>query len=109
MKYTGQPMDASKLLASLDAPAYVKRVVLPVAPMRSTGLYSARGPLEGQRACSNAFKVQLMGGFSFVEFVSTCSINWKMSVLESKRYANEVLAKVFPPGVYKDKVGVEKR
>jgi len=53
--------------------------------------------------------VQLAGGFSFVEFVSTCSINWKLSVLESKKYAADVLAKVFPPGLYRDKMGIEKR
>jgi len=107
--YTGTPIDASKLLASLDGPAYVKRVFLPIAPLRAGGLYSAAGPLEGARSVVNAFKVQLAGGFSFVEFVSTCSINWKMSVLDSKKYASEVLAKIFPPGLYKDKLGVEKR
>jgi hypothetical protein len=50
-----------------------------------------------------------MGGFSFVEFVSTCSVNWKMSILESKRYSSEVLSKIFPPGLYIDKMGVEKK
>ncbi len=108
-KYTGPPMDATKLLAGLEGPSYVKRVFLPIAPIGSTDLYSARGPLEGAKSVLNAFKVQMMGGFSFVEFVSTCSINWKMSVLESKRYSYEVLAKVFPPGLYKDKFGVEKK
>ena len=107
--YTGAPLDASKLLGSLESPSYVKRVILPVAPLKSSGLYSAAGPLEGARSVVNAFKVQLAGGFSFVEFVSTCSINWKMSVLESKKYATEVLSKIFPPGVYKDKMGIEKR
>ena len=102
-------MDATKLLAGLEGPSYVKRVLLPVAPMKTTDLYSAAGPLEGAKSVLNAFKVQLKGGFSFVEFVSTCSINWKMSVLESKKYAYEVLAKQFPPGLYKDKMGVERR
>jgi 2-oxoglutarate ferredoxin oxidoreductase subunit beta len=107
--YTGAPVDASKMLASLDGPSYVKRVFLPIAPLKSGGLYSAAGPLEGARSVVNAFKVQLAGGFSFVEFVSTCSINWKMSVLDSKKYAADVLSKVFPPGLYKDKLGIEKR
>lgn len=107
--YTGPPIDASKLLSGLDGASYVKRVFLPVAPLKSRDLYSAAGPLEGARSVVNAFKVQLAGGFSFVEFVSTCSINWKMSVLDSKKYAAEVLAKVFPPGLCKDKMGVEKR
>ncbi len=107
--YTGQPLDASKLIAQLEGASYVKRVFLPVTPIKSRDLYSAAGSLEGARTVANAFKVQMAGGFSFVEFVSTCSINWKMSVLDSKKYAWDVLAKVFPPGLYKDKLGVEKR
>lgn len=109
LKETGAPMDASKLLAGLNGPSYVKRVLLPIAPTGSTELYSARGPLEGAKSVLNAFRVQLRGGFSFVEFVSTCSINWKMPVLESKKYAVETLARIFPPGVYKDTMGVEKK
>jgi 2-oxoglutarate/2-oxoacid ferredoxin oxidoreductase subunit beta len=107
IKQTGPPIDASKLLASLERTAYVKRVFLPIAPIPKSEIYSARGPIEGARAVENAFKVQMMGGFSFVEFISTCNVNWKMSILESKRYAAEVLSKVFPPGLYKDKFGVE--
>lgn len=109
-KYTGPPLDASKLISNLEKPAYVKRVLLPIVPLpRSKGVYSARGVIEGQKAVENAFKAQLMGGFSLVEFISTCSINWKLQILESKRYASEVLAKVFPPGLYKDRFGLEKR
>jgi len=107
--YTGPPIDGSKLVASFEKPAYVRRVVLPLEPIKSTGLYSARGALETAKVVENAFKVQQMGGFAFVEVVGSCSINWKMTVLESKKYANEVLAKLFPPGLYKDKFGVEKR
>ena len=106
---TGPPIDASKLLATLEGPAYVKRVLLAVSPTPSDDFYNARGSIEGARAVRNAFRVQEMGGFSFVEFVSTCNVNWKMSVLQSKHYANEVLAKVFPPALFKDKFGVEKR
>jgi len=109
-KLTGPPMDASKILAGLERPAYVRRFVLPILPLtKPAGMYNARGSLEGEKIVENAFKVQLLGGFSFVEVVSTCNINWKMSILESKKYAAEVMAKVFPPGVFKDKFGMERR
>jgi len=108
-KDTGGPLDASKLLAGLEGPSYVKRVFLPIAPTSLPDLYSARGPLEGAKSVLNAFKVQMLGGFSFVEFISTCSINWKMPILESKRYASETLTKIFPPGLFVDKMGVEKK
>lgn len=107
--YTGPPFDASKLLAGIDGAAYVRRVSLPLAPLAKSEIYSARGTLECARVVENAFRVQLMGGFSFVEVVSTCNINWKMSILDSKRYAAEVLSKIFPPGLYKDKFGIEAR
>jgi 2-oxoglutarate ferredoxin oxidoreductase subunit beta len=107
--YTGPPIDASKLIANFDRPAYVRRIVLPIVPLPKTaGMYSARGSIEGAKIVENAFKVQLMGGFSFVEVLSSCNVNWKMSILESKRYVSEVMAKVFPPGLFKDKFGVEK-
>ena len=108
-RYTGPPLDASRLLSGLEEASYVKRVLLPVVPLKSNDLCSAAGSLEGAKSVLNAFKVQLAGGFSFVEFVSTCSINWKMSILDSKKYAAEKLAKIFPPGLYKDKMGIEKR
>jgi 2-oxoglutarate ferredoxin oxidoreductase subunit beta len=106
---TGPPLDASKMLATLEAPAYVKRVLLPVTPTPSEDFFNARGSIEGAKSVRNAFRVQQKGGFAFVEFLSTCNVNWKMSILQSKHYATEVLAKVFPPGLFKDKFGVEKR
>jgi len=108
-KYTGPPFDASKLLAQMDGAAYVRRVSLPLIPLAKSEIYSARGTLECEKVVKNAFRVQLDGGFSFVEVISTCNINWKMSILDSKRYAAEVLSRVFPPGLYKDKFGVERR
>ena len=109
VKYTGNPIDACKLVASFDRAAYVRRMLLPIVPLaRPEGRFNARGAVEGAKIVKNAFKVQLMGGFSFVEVLGTCSVNWKMSVLEAKKYASDVLAKVFPPGLFKDKFGVEK-
>jgi 2-oxoglutarate ferredoxin oxidoreductase subunit beta len=109
LRTTGPPMDISKMLAGLERPAYVKRILLPIMPLQRSDLYSSRGIMESANAIRNSFKVQMMGGFSFVEFISTCSVNWKMSILDSKRYAVEVLAKVFPPRLFKDKFGLEKQ
>ncbi len=104
---SGPPIDASKLVASFERPAYVRRVFLPVMPTASPEFYNARGALEGARAVRHAFEVQERGGFAFVEFVSTCNVNWKMSVLDSKRYAAEVLAPLFPAGVLRDRFRME--
>jgi 2-oxoglutarate ferredoxin oxidoreductase subunit beta len=108
---TGTPMDASKLLAGIEGAAYVKRVSLAVQEISSARgkVYTIRNLLDAKKSVENAFKVQALGGFAFVELLSTCSINWKLSILESKRFVNETIVKKFPLGLYKDTLGVEKK
>jgi 2-oxoglutarate/2-oxoacid ferredoxin oxidoreductase subunit beta len=109
-KYTGPPIDATKLLAGIEKTAYVRRIVLPILPLPKTpDIYNANGAVQGAKIIENAFRVQMMGGFSFVEVVSSCNINWKLSILDSKRYVADVLSKLFPAGLYKDKLGIEKK
>ncbi len=106
---TGPPIDATKLVASFERPAYVKRVFLPIRPTPAARVYNARGALEGARSVRHAFEVQERGGFAFVEFVSTCSVNWKLGILDAKRYAAEALEPLFPAGLVRDRFGVEGR
>ena len=107
---TGTELDASKLIASLDGAAYVKRVSLAVDELSSSRgkVYTIRHLLEAKKSVENALKVQARGGFAFVELLSTCSTNWKMSVLDSKRFVYDRMVKKFPLGLYKDSLGVEK-
>jgi pyruvate/2-oxoacid:ferredoxin oxidoreductase beta subunit len=108
-KHTGSPFDATRLLSMLERPAYIRRAVLSVLSVetRKGRAYTSRGPIEAVKIVENAFRVQMMGGFSFVEFLSTCNVNWKMSVLDSKKYVADVMSKIFPPGIYRDTFGVE--
>jgi 2-oxoglutarate ferredoxin oxidoreductase subunit beta len=108
---TGTELDVSKLVAAIDGAAYVKRASLAVQEISSQRgkVYTIKNLLDAKKSVENAFKVQALGGFAFVELLSTCSINWKMSVLESKRFVYEHVAKRFPLGVYKDVFGVEGR
>jgi len=108
---TGTELDASKLLSGIDGAAYVKRVSLAIQEISSHrgSVYTIKNLLDAKKAVENAFKVQALGGFAFVELLSTCSINWKMSVLEAKRFVNEKVVKKFPLGLYKDTYGVEKQ
>jgi len=108
---TGTELDASKLLATIDGAAYVKRVSLAIQEISSQRgkIYTIKNILDAKKSVENAFKVQALGGFAFVELLSTCSINWKMPVLDAKRFANESMVKKFPLGLYKDAFGVEKR
>jgi len=108
---TGTELDASKLISTLDGAAYVKRVSLAVQEISSQRgkVYTIKNLLDAKKSVENAFKVQALGGFAFVELLSTCSINWKMSVLDAKRFVNDKVVKKFPLGLYKDTFGVERQ
>jgi 2-oxoglutarate ferredoxin oxidoreductase subunit beta len=108
---TGTEFDTSNLLAGIDGAAYVRRASLVVTELSSSKgkVYTIKNILDAKKAVENAFKVQAMGGFSFVEFLSTCSVNWKMSILEAKRHVNEEVIKKYPLGLFKDTFGVEKQ
>jgi 2-oxoglutarate ferredoxin oxidoreductase subunit beta len=107
---TGTPLDTSKLLAEIDGAAYVKRASLVVTELSSPrgNVYTIKNLLDAKKSVENAFKVQALGGFAFVEFLSTCSVNWKMSVLDSKRFVRDHMIKKYPLGLYRDTFGVEK-
>jgi 2-oxoglutarate ferredoxin oxidoreductase subunit beta len=108
---TGTELDVSKLLSGIDGAAYVKRASLAVQELSSQRgkVYTIKNLLDAKKSVENAFKVQALGGFAFVELLSTCSINWKMPILDAKRFVYEHMAKKFPLGVYKDTFGVEKQ
>jgi 2-oxoglutarate ferredoxin oxidoreductase subunit beta len=108
---TGTELDVSKLLGGIEGAAYVKRASLVVTELESQRgkVYTIKNLLEAKKSVENAFKVQALGGFAFVEFLSTCSINWKMSVLEAKRFVQDHTIKKYPLGIYKDTLGIEKK
>jgi len=107
---TGTEFDTSKLLAGIDGTAYVKRSSLVLTELSSPRgkVYTIKNILDAKKSVETAFQVQAMGGFAFVELLSTCSVNWKMPILEAKRYANEQMIKKYPLGLFKDTFGVEK-
>jgi 2-oxoglutarate ferredoxin oxidoreductase subunit beta len=108
---TGLELDVSKLLGEIEGAAYVKRASLVLTELEGQRgkVYTIKNILDAKKSIENAFKVQALGGFAFVEFLSTCSINWKMSVLEAKLFVQDHTMKKFPLGVYRDTLGVEKK
>ena len=107
---TGKPVDIMKLLSTIDNTAYLRRSLLAPQPlMGKKGLvYQTRNILDAKKTILNAFKVQEKGGYSLIEFMSTCNINWKMTVEDSKHYLYDTILKQYPPGLYKDRFGIEK-
>ncbi len=110
-RLTGTELDASKILGGIEGVAYVKRASLVVTELESPRgkAYTIKNLLDAKKSIENAFKVQALGGFAFVELISTCSVNWKMSILDAKRFVHDHTIKKYPLGVYRDSFGVEKK
>ncbi|PWL77371.1 2-oxoglutarate oxidoreductase [Candidatus Gastranaerophilales bacterium] len=93
IEYYGYPIKIAEHVALCDGTAYSARVSLDsVANIR-----------KAKQAIKKAFEVQLLGlGFGFVEILSTCPTNWKMSPETAHDRVREEMMKTFVPGVYKD-------
>lgn len=90
----GYPIRVCEMLATLDGPSYIERV----APTSPAGL------VKTKKAIKHAFQNQIDGkGFSFVEVLSNCPTNWRMSPIESFKWIDGKMSEVFPVGVFVDK------
>jgi len=93
LKNEGYPMRMAEIIASLESPVYVERVML--ADTRSIN--------AARKAVRKGIKNQVEGkGFSFVEVLSTCPTGWKMTAPQSEDWIKSTLVQNFPLGVYKD-------
>jgi 2-oxoglutarate ferredoxin oxidoreductase subunit beta len=90
---TGYPMKMCELISQLEAPRFVARYAL----------NSPKGVREAKAGIKKAFEMQLAGeGFTFIELLTNCPTNWKMSPLDTLEYMNTNTIPYFKPGVYKD-------
>ena len=92
----GNPLKMSEMLALLDGAVYLER----------TAVNTPSNIRKTKKALRKTFQVQLDGlGFSLVEILSPCPVNWKMSPLEAWHWIDKEMTKVFPLGVIKDTTG----
>jgi len=106
---TGQPILICEMLKEVAKATYVKRVsaIIEEKKSKNGSVWSAKNILNTYRAIESAFKVQLLGGYAFVEILTTCAVNWKMNVIEAKRWGVANHVKNFPPALFRDDFGVE--
>jgi len=96
INYHGYPLKVCELLSQIDGVSYVER----------TAIDSIQGIIKTKSAIKKAFQYQVENiGFSFVEILSACPVNWKMDPIEAMKWISEVMSKYFVLGVYKDKGG----
>ena len=93
LEYYGYPIKIAEHIALCDGTAFSARVSLDtVANIR-----------KAKQAIKKAFEVQIQGlGFGFVEILSTCPTNWKMSPEQAHDRVRNEMMQVFKTGVYKD-------
>lgn len=89
---SGYPIKISEMLATLDGPAYIARVAV-CGPK-----YIAKA----KQAIRKAFETQLKElGYSLVEVLSPCPVNWHMTPSESTKWLEEKMLSYFPLGEFK--------
>ena len=89
----GSPMRVSEIFAQVEGAAYVERTSMhDIAHIRKT-----------KKAIKKAFTYQMENkGFTLIEVVSTCPVNWRMKPKEALDWSKEHMLPIFPLGVYKD-------
>jgi 2-oxoglutarate ferredoxin oxidoreductase subunit beta len=93
-KREGYPMKVCELLATLEGVSYLERVAV----------NNVKNILNTKKAIKKAFQKQIDGkGFSLIEVLSQCPVDWDKPPQEAVKWVDEVFMKTFPLGVYKDK------
>jgi len=96
----GYPVKVSEIFSQLDGVTYLERCMVN-SPVNVN---------KTKKAIRKAFRCQMDGlGFSLIEILSPCPTNWKMSSVNSCKWIDDVMSKVFPPGVFKDNMAEAKK
>jgi len=82
------------MLATLEGTAYVARVAV----------NTPKRVLNAKKVIKRAFETQLNDiGFAFVEVLSTCPTNWRMSPRDAAKRIDDELIPYWPLGVFKER------
>jgi 2-oxoglutarate ferredoxin oxidoreductase subunit beta len=89
----GFPIKMSELLTELPGTTYVARVAVD----------SPKNLMKAKKVLKRAFEVQVnREGFGFVEFLSACPTNWKMTSQQANQRVKEEMIPYFPLGIFKE-------
>jgi 2-oxoglutarate ferredoxin oxidoreductase subunit beta len=88
----GFPIRMTEIMAELSGTAFAARVAVD----------KPKNLMRAKKVLRRAFEVQINGeGFSFVEFLSSCPTNWKMTPEQANRRVEEEMIPYFPLGTFK--------
>ncbi len=92
LETNGFPIKMSELLTELPGSTFVARAAV----------NNPKNLMKAKKLLKRAFEVQTNGeGFSFVEFLSACPTNWKMTPKQATERVQEEMIPYFPLGVFK--------
>lgn len=95
----GYPIKVCELLAAVDGPYYLERCAV----------NTPKNIIKTEKALRAAFKNQIDNkGFSLVEILSMCPTGWGMTPIQAKKWVDDVMAKYYPLGVFRDRAKEEK-
>jgi 2-oxoisovalerate ferredoxin oxidoreductase beta subunit len=92
----GMPLRIAEIIDTMEAPVFIER----------TTLGSAKGVMNTRKAIRKALQNQKdKKGFSFVEILSPCPINWKMNPVDSRTWIREKLEAFYEVKKFRDNDG----
>ena len=90
----GFPLHVCELLSQIEMPVYIERVALS----------DNKNIMKARKAVRKALALlKERAGFTLVEILSPCPVNWKKDPVEARRFVAEQLIPVFPLGVFRDR------
>jgi 2-oxoisovalerate ferredoxin oxidoreductase beta subunit len=89
----GEPIGMAEVMNALKAPVYIERVSL-ASPAKILSTHKAV-----RKALANQVEKK---GFSFVEILSPCPVNWKMEPIKALEWLSQNLEPVFPVKTFRD-------
>jgi 2-oxoglutarate ferredoxin oxidoreductase subunit beta len=90
----GYPVRMTEMLSTLEGVAFAARV----------SVHTAANVKKARKAILKAFEMQIKNmGFSFVEFVSACPTNWRLSPQKSIERIEEEVLPYYSLGIYKER------
>ena len=93
----GHPIKVPELLSSLEGATYLTRVAV----------NNPKNVNKAKKALKNAFQLQIDGrGFSLVEIVAICPINWRMPPNKALQWLEDNMLPLYPLGEIKAGQGV---
>jgi 2-oxoisovalerate ferredoxin oxidoreductase beta subunit len=90
----GYPLQVCEVFNQLVAPVFIERV----------SVADTKRILAARKAIRKAIEIQKEGkGYAFVEILSPCPTNMKISAVDAAKFTIESMEKVFPLGNFRDK------